>query len=144
LAFCELHWKWPHARTCTPKREGNWVGHLPWDSLKDRIASACNCAYLLATRKFQDYNGQPILFHASRGQKLTTHMNGFSKKWHFFLQGIGFYKISVQIAPAILWIAKTRNLLTFILMVKMVVVSDLFTRKYIPFCKKDNLQTRNH
>lgn len=55
---------------------------------QERIASACDCTYLLATSKFQDYN--LILFYASSGQKLTTHMNGFSKNDISFYKELGF------------------------------------------------------
>jgi hypothetical protein len=55
---------------------------------------------------------------------------------------LGVYIVSVQKAPAVFRIAKTWNLLTFILMVKMVVIRYLFSRKYVSFCKKDNLHTK--
>lgn len=46
---------------------------------------------------------------------------------------------SIQVAPAILWIAKTWNLLTFILMVEVVVICNLFSGEYVPLREKYHL-----
>ena len=50
--------------------------------------------------------------------------------------------VLVQVAPAVLWIAQTWYLFTFILVVKMVVICDLFSWKYVSLGKKDDLWTK--
>lgn len=50
--------------------------------------------------------------------------------------------ILVHIAPAIIRVTKTWNLLTFVFMVKMVIVCYLFAGKNLSHSKEDNLRTQ--
>lgn len=78
-----------------------------------------------------------------RSHIYITHNDDKSSPTHLhFATRKEYYIILVQVAPAIFRIAKTWYLLTFILMVKMVVVCDLFSRKYVSLRQKDNLWTQ--
>ena len=121
-----------HTRTHWHKR-GKSHGHLPSDSFM--VGNFClhMCMFSGQSQNFRTMSSSYFM-----AGKLFFF---FFFKWLLFTRN-WVHIISVQKAPTVFWFAKTWNLHTFILMVKMIVICYLFPRKYVSFSKKDNLQTK--
>lgn len=106
--------------------EENWYGPV----------CTLNCSWIPslneAKKKKERKKSDCCIHHAGSGDWIQ----GFTITYAAMLDK---YIVSIQVAPAILWITKTWNLLTFVLMVKMVVICYLFSRENVPLSKKYNL-----
>lgn len=110
------------------------------------VASALLYVHLFYQQNYQNVCTSDNTFTLGRSQKSTTLNNPFGltviqKMKDDYLHG-RLDISSVQISPAIFWIAKTRDLLTFIFVVKMVIISYLFAWINVSFCKEYDLQPR--